>query len=166
MQAMDISLTALDVEWRRLEVIAANLANVNMTQGGAAARSNLASRLVSGPRSDFVTYLAQSEPASAPPSGPLVMAAAERSVPAASLELSALAGVSAYGIETAGAPAPAGQGGASGQAGTSGIGSYPAIDHAEQMTLLVKTARAYEANVVAMNTARQMYSKALELGRR
>jgi flagellar basal-body rod protein FlgC len=33
------------------------------------------------------------------------------------------------------------------------------------MTLMVSTSRAYEANVVAMNMARQMYMKALELGR-
>jgi flagellar basal-body rod protein FlgC len=32
------------------------------------------------------------------------------------------------------------------------------------MTLMVRTARAYEANIVAMNAARQMYAKALELG--
>jgi len=34
------------------------------------------------------------------------------------------------------------------------------------MTLMIKTSRAYEANIVAMNLARQMYVKAMELGRR
>jgi len=32
--------------------------------------------------------------------------------------------------------------------------------------MMVKASRVYEANIVAMNSARQMYSKALELGRR
>ena len=32
--------------------------------------------------------------------------------------------------------------------------------------LMIKSARAYEANIVAMNMARQMYSKALEIGKR
>jgi flagellar basal-body rod protein FlgC len=34
------------------------------------------------------------------------------------------------------------------------------------MALMVKTGRAYEANIVAFNAARQMYAKALEIGRR
>ena len=41
----------------------------------------------------------------------------------------------------------------------------PNVDHAAQMLLMVKTSRAYEANIVAMNSARQMYLKALELGK-
>jgi len=52
------------------------------------------------------------------------------------------------------------------QANADGYVSYPYIDMAEQMTSMVRTSRAYEANMVAMNAARQMYSKALELGRR
>ena len=46
-----------------------------------------------------------------------------------------------------------------------GYVSYPALDHAGEMTRLVSTQRAYEANLVALNIARQMYAKALELGR-
>jgi flagellar basal-body rod protein FlgC len=34
------------------------------------------------------------------------------------------------------------------------------------MTLMVKTARAYQSNLVAMAAARDMYSKAVELGGR
>ncbi|RYD69538.1 MAG: flagellar basal-body rod protein FlgC, partial [Verrucomicrobiaceae bacterium] len=52
------------------------------------------------------------------------------------------------------------------QADEHGDVAYPGIDQAAQMVLMVKTARAYEANIVAMNAARQMYSKALELGAR
>ena len=46
-----------------------------------------------------------------------------------------------------------------------GFVSYPDIDHAGQMTMLIKTSRTYEANLTAMNLAQQMYSRALELGR-
>ncbi|HMC91816.1 MAG TPA: flagellar basal body rod C-terminal domain-containing protein, partial [Allosphingosinicella sp.] len=46
-----------------------------------------------------------------------------------------------------------------------GFVTYPGVDHAGQMTQLVQTSRAYEANIVAMTAARQMYAKALDLGR-
>jgi flagellar basal-body rod protein FlgC len=46
-----------------------------------------------------------------------------------------------------------------------GFVSYPDIDHAGEMTLMIKTSRAYEANLTAMNIAHQMYARALELGR-
>jgi flagellar basal-body rod protein FlgC len=43
--------------------------------------------------------------------------------------------------------------------------SYPDINHSAEMVLMVKTSRAYEANLVAMNAARTMYVKALDMGR-
>jgi flagellar basal-body rod protein FlgC len=46
-----------------------------------------------------------------------------------------------------------------------GFVAYPDLDHAGEMTLMVRTSRAYEANLVAMNIAHQMYTRALELGR-
>jgi flagellar basal-body rod protein FlgC len=51
------------------------------------------------------------------------------------------------------------------QADAEGFVSYPDIDHAAEMTLMIKTSRSYEANLTAMNIAQQMYSRALELGR-
>ena len=41
-----------------------------------------------------------------------------------------------------------------------------AIDQAGEMTEMMKTSRAYEADIVAMNSAREMYTKALQLGER
>ena len=46
-----------------------------------------------------------------------------------------------------------------------GFVTYPDIDHAAQMTLLIKTSRVYEANLTAMTIAQQMYARALELGK-
>lgn len=139
MQAMEISRTGLDVEWRRLEVIAENLANLNTTRT-ALGGPYQAMRLVSGPK--FADFIGQ-----APKGG-------------------ALAGVSVYGIEPANQAPRTVYEPSHPHADADGFVSYPAIDHGAEMTLMVKTARAYEANLVAMTAARQMYVKAMELGKR
>lgn len=146
MQAMEISRTALNVEWRRLEIIAENLANVGTVRTGTGAPYQ-ARHLVSGPRADFSAYLDRpSKPSGTDPRQ--------------------FSGVMVYGVETVAASPRIVHEPGNPQADAAGFVAYPAIDHAQQMTLMVKTARAYEANIVAMNAARQMYSKALELGRR
>jgi flagellar basal-body rod protein FlgC len=141
MQAMEISRTGLDVEWRRLEVIASNIANANtvLTPLGEPYR---AQRLVSGPNVDFEDYLRQGR------------------------EREALTGVAVYGVEPMNAPPRRVHEPANPQADAAGYVTYPGLDHAAEMTLMVKTARAYEANLVAMNAARQMYASALTLGKR
>lgn len=140
MQAMEISLTGMDVEWRRLEVIADNIANMN-TVRTPLGEPYRAMRLISGPRTGFQRYLAQG--------------AANRS----------LGGVEAYGVEPMNLPPRSVYEPGNPQADTKGFVSYPGFDHAAEMTLLVKTSRAYEANAVALDLARQMYAKALEMGR-
>lgn len=144
MQAMEISRTGLDVEWRRLEIIAQNLANVNTatTSTGAPYKAQY---LVSGPKADFASYLNRGGQADT--------------------ALQELGGVAVYSVgESNAAPRLVHEPG-NPQANAQGFVAYPNIDHAEQMTLMIKTSRAYEANIVAMNAAREMYSKALELGR-
>lgn len=140
MKAMEISLTGLNVEWRRLEVIADNLANVSTTRT-ATGEPYRAMRLVSGPRGGFARYLE--------------VDGSETPV-----------GVAVYGVEPVNLPPRRVYEPANPQAGPDGYVSYPGFDHAAEMTLMVKTSRAYEANIVAMNLARQMYVKAMELGRR
>jgi len=145
MQAIEISLTALNVEWRRLEVIAENLANANtvLTPFGKPYQPK---HLISGPRSDFAAHLD---------------ADAQSATDARNL-----GGVMVYGIEAvANAPRLVHEPG-NPQADENGFVAYPGIDHAAEMPLMLKTARIYEANLVAISTARQMYSKALELGNR
>ncbi|HEX8669703.1 MAG TPA: flagellar basal body rod protein FlgC [Allosphingosinicella sp.] len=140
MDAMEISRTGLDVEWRRLEVIAQNLANANTTRTGLG-EPYRAMRLISGPRAGFGTHLSAGQPGARP------------------------AGAAVYGIEpTQVAPRMVYEPGHP-HADAKGYVSYPGVDHAGEMTLMVHTARIYEANLVAMNIARQMYAKALELGR-
>lgn len=139
MKALEISRTGLDVEWKRLEVIAENLANIGTlrTATGEAYRPQ---RLVSGPRGAF-QHLVGESPAEA-------------------------AGVMVYGVEPQDVAPRRVYEPAHPQADLDGFVSYPGVDQAGEMSLMVKTARAYEANIVASAAARQMYAKALELGKR
>jgi flagellar basal-body rod protein FlgC len=139
MQAHEISRTGLDVEWQRLQVIAQNLANVN-TSRTASGDPYHAMRLVSGPQGGFSGVLAREG------------AAAARGV--AVLGLEPVAG-NARRVYEPGHP----------HADAEGFVTYPAIDHAGEMTLLIQTSRAYEANLTALNIAHQMYARAMQLGR-
>jgi flagellar basal-body rod protein FlgC len=140
MQAMEISRSGLDVEWRRLEVIAQNIANVSTTTT-ATGQPYRGQRLVSGPRADFAKLVSGGD-------------------------AGALGGVMAYGVEPLQAPPRRVYDPQHPNADAQGFVTYPGIDQASEMTLMLKTSRAYEANIVAMNAARQMYSKALDIGKR
>jgi flagellar basal-body rod protein FlgC len=75
-------------------------------------------------------------------------------------------GVAIYGIEAdTGAPRLVHEPG-NPLADEQGFVSYPAVDPTQEMISMIKTQRAYESNIVAMGAARQMYLKALEIGRR
>lgn len=141
MNAMEISRTALDVEWRRLEVIAQNIANASTTLDASGAPYQ-ALRLLSGPRGSFAEMV---DGKSSRPN---------------------LQGVAVYSVEAQNIPPRRVYEPAHPQADVKGYVNYPGFDHASEMALMVKTSRAYEANIVALNTARQMYAKALEIGRR
>lgn len=137
-----ISLTALDVEWRRLEVIAENLANADAVLGpGNQGYQPL--RLVSGLKVSFDSAM-KAEGA---------------------IDPDALQGVRVLGVEAQHvAPRRVFEPG-NPQADAKGFVTYAGIDHAGEMTLLIRTSRAYEANVTALTAARQMYAKALDIGK-
>ena len=138
MDAIEISRTGLDVEWQRLQVIAQNLANMNTsrTAGGGPYRPM---RLISGPRMDF---------------GTLVSGGADKPSGVEILGLEPIAG----GVRRVSEPGHP-------DADADGFVTYPDLDHAAEMTLLIKTSRVYEANLTALSIAQQMYSRAAELGR-
>lgn len=143
MEAIAISRSGLDVEWQRLQVIAVNLANMNTTRtadGGSFA----AQRLVSGPVADFNAELT----------------ADQSSDHGASRQ-----GVMVYGVTSAAAGAKQVFNPNHPHADENGFVSYPAISQAEEMSLMIKTQRAYEANLVALSAAQRMYSSALQVGR-
>lgn len=141
MNAMEISRTGMDVEWRRLEVIATNIANVSTTRTATGAPYRMM-RLVSGPRANFSRHLE------------------------GAAEARTLGGVEVYGVEPVNEASRRVYEPSHPHADADGFVTYPGFDHAAEMVLMVQTGRAYEANIVAMGTARQMYMKAMELGRR
>jgi flagellar basal-body rod protein FlgC len=49
-------------------------------------------------------------------------------------------------------------------ADSKGMVAYPGVDHVSEMVNLNTALRAYEANVTAMNAARTMAARALEIG--
>lgn len=142
MEALEISRSGLDVEWRRLEVIASNLANMQTTRTGDGG-SYIPLRLVSGPIESFRRILAQEQAST--PTHPK--------------------GVRVYGVEAKDGAARQVYEPGHPHADPQGFVTYPAISHAEEMSLMIKTTRAYEANLVAMAAAQQIYSSALQLGR-
>ena len=139
MNAMEISLSGLDVEWRRLEVIADNLAHAG-TAIDPAGRGFRPMRVISGPKVTFDALTRQS---------------AER-----------FSGVQILGLEPENVAPRTIYEPANPMADTKGFVTYTGIDHAGEMLLMAKTSRAYEANLTAFNAARQMYAKALEIGKR
>ncbi|HZF44364.1 MAG TPA: flagellar basal body rod protein FlgC [Sphingomonadaceae bacterium] len=142
MRAVEISRSALNVEWQRLQVIAQNLANLNTTRT-ANGEPFRPMRLLSGPDIDFATMMARGGRAARDVGGVRVMG----------MEAS---GGNLRRVHEPGHP----------HADAQGFVSYPDIDHAGEMTLMIKTSRAYEANLTTMNIARQMYARALDIGKR
>jgi flagellar basal-body rod protein FlgC len=141
MDALEISRSALDVEWQRLQVIAQNLANANTTRTASGERYQPL-RLVSGPRGDFAGMVA------------------------GQARTSGAGGVSVLGLEAMPVGTRRVHEPGHPHADPEGFVDYPAIDHAGEMTLLIQTSRTYEANLTAMNIALQMYARAMQLGQR
>jgi len=140
MNAMEISRTGLDVEWQRLQVIAQNLANMN-TSRTASGEPYHAMRLLSGPHADFAHLVRGNTPGK--PGGVEV------------LGLEPVAGGGTRRVHEPGHP----------DADAEGYVTYPDMDHAAEMTLLIRTSRVYEANLTALSIAQQMYTRAAEMGR-
>lgn len=140
MNAIEISTSALDVEWRRMEVIAQNLANMNTTrtENGDVYRPL---RLLSGPNMDFGALIENGR-----------------------AEITA-GGVRVLGVEAQANALRRVHEPNHPHADADGFVTYPNIDHASEMTLMIRTSRAYEANLAAVNMAREMYASALDIGR-
>lgn len=144
MEAMEISRSGLNVEWQRLQVIAANIANMNTTrtaEGGA----YTAKRLISGPALGFAQIMGEtnsSQGYGSPTNGVMVYRITE---------------TNSGSRQVFNPDHP--------HADASGFITVPAISQAEEMSLLIKTQRSYEANLVALSAAQQMYSAALQVGR-
>ncbi len=133
MNAAAISRSGLDVEWQRLQVIAANLAHMNTS--AADGQPYRAQRLLSGPAGGFAGAMRGAQGVAAQGLAPM----------AGSLRR----------VHEPGHP----------HADAEGFVTYPDIDQAGEMALMIRTARAYEANLTALGIAHQMMTRALDLGK-
>ncbi len=137
--AFAISASGMNVEKLRLDVTAANLANIH-----------------SGKRADGSLFQ------------PMQVISTE-AVTSFSDDFEQLAGAQLHGAEIAGVvttpttPHMVYQPG-NPEADSTGFISEPGINQVTEMVTMASALRAYEANVVAMNAAKTMALKALELG--
>lgn len=136
--AMQISRSGLDVEWQRLQVIAQNLANLN-TSRTASGEAFRPMRLISGPNVSFADALNKTRAGDATT-------------------------VKVYGVEALPSGVRRVYDPSDPQADAQGFVNMPQIDQAQEMTLMIRTSRTYEANLTALGIARQMFMKALDLG--
>ncbi len=138
--AMEVSASGLTAERMRMDVVAENLANANTTRGvdGQPYRRKevvLAERQGEG---SFGAALAGAM--SGKPGGVEVAAIAEDQTPLKQ-------------VYDPGHP----------DADANGYVQMPNVDSVAEMVDLISAQRAYEANVTAMQAAKQMFSKTLEL---
>lgn len=134
-----ISAAGMALERARVEVAALNLANAHTTHavGQPGFRPLRVLAQPAATASGFAAMLAAGDPTGAAPVYQLAPAA-----------------VAPRQVHEPGHPL----------ADERGFVSYPGVDPAAEMIGLLSATRAYEANVAAMNTARTLALKALEIG--
>lgn len=140
-QAFAISSAGMDVERMRVEVAALNLANAHTV----AARESDAYKPL--------RVVARALPATTAAAGGLFTSLVDGALvgPVATVEPSLRA---PRRVMEPGHP----------NADVQGFVTYPGVDPATEMMTLMSATRAYEANVAAMNAARTMTLKALDIG--
>lgn len=132
-----VSAAGMDVERTRVEIASLNLANANSALGS------------DGAGFDPMRAVVRSSPAF----GRRVETGVRDSLlPTVSVES---AGLAPRKVHDPGHPL----------ADARGFVSYPGVDTASEMVTLMSATRAYEANVAAMNTARTLALRTLEIGR-
>jgi flagellar basal-body rod protein FlgC len=139
--ALDVSASALTAERLRMDVTAENLANAQTTRsanGGAYRRKEVVLQ-ETGPGA-FGTQLAAAMGGSARPRGVEVAGVVQDATP----------GKRVY---DPGHP----------DADAQGYVTMPNVDTVAEMVDLITAQRGYEANVTAMQTAKQMFAKTLDL---
>ena len=136
--SFQISATGMAVEKLRLDVTAANLANIHST-AASADQLYRPQRVVSTEAS--LNFAQQFGQLYARSGGAHIVGVAALSAPPRL-------------VHEPGHPHADGQ----------GFVSYPGINHTSEMVNLMSALRAYEANVVAMNAAKTMTARTLEIG--
>ena len=139
LKSFAVSAAGMAVERTRVEVAAMNLANANTVQDPAAV--------------GFRPLRVIARAGQAAPFASMVESGLEAStLPAASVEPLELA---PRLVQEPGHPL----------ANEQGLVAYPAVDTATEMVSMMSATRAYEANVAALNTARTLALRTLDIGR-
>jgi flagellar basal-body rod protein FlgC len=141
--AIDISGSGLSAERLRMDVTAENLANAQSTQGADGQpyrRKEVVLRQAGGGFETALTSAMGSTGSGTPARGVEVVAIAEDQAPNRM-------------VYDHGHP----------DADADGYVSMPNVDPVTEMVDLIAASRAYEANVTAMQTAKSMFSKTLDL---
>ena len=140
--AMDIAGSALSAERLRMDVTAENLANANTTRGadGGAYRRKTVVLQQQAPQGSFGSTLAAEMRRGDKPGGVQVAAIAEDTTPNRR-------------VYDPGHP----------DADQQGYVEMPNVDSVSEMVDLISASRAYEANVTAMQAAKTLFTKTLEL---
>ena len=140
---LDISASALTAQRLRMDVTAENLANAQTTKGadGQPYRRKEVT-LQEIPSGGFGTQLSAAIGAGA-------------DAPAGGVEVAGITSDQTAGKLVYDPSNP--------DANAQGYVQMPNVDTVTEMTDLISASRAYEANVTAMQTAKQMFSKTLEL---
>lgn len=145
LKSIEIAATGLTAQRLRLDVIANNIANVNTTRGpfGSPYRRQ---QVVFAPRGGYLPFIVpgmyQEIPKDALPSGVRVLQIREDPAP---LRM----------VYEPGHP----------DANEEGYVAYPNVNVVTEMTDMISTTRAYEANVSIISAAKSMAMKALEIGK-
>ncbi len=145
-QIFRISAAGMAVEKARVDVAAQNIANMHTTRtaaGGPYSPLRVVTRSAVLPRQSFEAQLD----------------AQGQSMGAIQLSAPQVAGV----VATGAAPRMQHDPGHP-DADAAGMVAYPAVNQVNEMLTLVTAMRAYEANVTALNAAKVMTVKALEIG--
>lgn len=146
LSSLDVSASALTASRTQMDVTAENLANAQTTRtanGGPYQRKSVVLQSADGdPR--FGTALA---------------GAMERG----GMTGSGAAGVEVAGIVTHDAPPRLVHDPGHPDADAQGYVAMPAVDSVTEMVDLIAASRAYEANVTAMQSAKQMFTRTLDL---
>lgn len=144
--SISISVSGLDAQKQRLNVIASNLANVNSTRspgGGPYTRRDVVFQTAPR-RSHFPMAFGRS---------------------AASSTEKALVGVRVAQVIEDRKPGRVIYDPAHPDADATGHVNLPNVNVMEEMVNMIAASRAYEANIQAINAARTMWNRALEIGR-
>jgi len=140
--SIDISGSALSAERLRMDVTAENLANANTTRGadGGAYRRKTVVLQQQAPQGSFGSTLAAEMRRGDKPGGVQVAAIADDTTPNRR-------------VYDPGHP----------DADQQGYVEMPNVDSVSEMVDLISASRAYEANVTAMQAAKTLFTKTLEL---